>query len=262
MKRGDQEALAARQVLAGTFHGLLSTHSLEHTGYPFGSVVPYVLDQDGLPLLLLSHLSQHTKNLDADGRCGLMVVAAGDGDVQERGRLSAVGDVTPSGSDADFDRYFRYFPRARMYFEQLAFRFYRFTPLRFHWNGGFATARWFGTDRILRANPLSRESQARILAHMNRDHADALRGYLAPTNGSTDTDEVEMLGIDAEGMDLKAKERLHRIPLKRAIESASDAREVLVAMAADRHRALSSSQNNEDAPAQTSTKANKGEKAV
>jgi heme iron utilization protein len=119
MKSSDEQAHAARQVLAGTFQGVLSTHSLEQAGYPFGSVVPYVLDRDGLPLLLLSHLSQHTKNLDADGRCGLTVVEMGDGDVQERGRLSAVGDVTPSGLDADFECYFRYFPHARMYFEQL-----------------------------------------------------------------------------------------------------------------------------------------------
>ena len=45
---------------------VLSTHSLEHPGYPFGSVVPYVLDQEGLPLLLLSRLPQHTKNPDPD----------------------------------------------------------------------------------------------------------------------------------------------------------------------------------------------------
>jgi putative heme iron utilization protein len=235
MKSGDEQAYAARQVLAGTFHGVLSTYSREQAGYPFGSVAPYVLDQDGLPLLLLSHLSQHTKNLDADGRCGLTVVDVGDGDVQERGRLSGVGDVTPSGPDADAERYFCYFPQARIYFEQLGFRFYRFTPRRFHWNAGFATARWFGIDRIVRANPLSRESQGRIVAHMNQDHGDALRGYLAAADDINDTDGVAMLGIDAEGIDLKVTNRLRRIPLARAIGSAAQAREVLVEMAANRH---------------------------
>jgi putative heme iron utilization protein len=107
----------------------------------------------------------------------LTVVEVGDGDIQERGRLSAVGDATPCGPDADAERYFRYFPSARMYFEQLGFCFYRFTPLRFHWNGGFATALWLDVDHIVRANPLSRESQARIVAHMSQDRADALRGH-------------------------------------------------------------------------------------
>jgi len=234
MKTGDEQAFAARQVLAGTFHGVLSTHSLEHAGYPFGSVVPYVLDQEGLPLLLLSHLSQHTKNLDADRRCGLTVTEPGAGDVQERGRLSAVGDVTPCGPEADAERYFRYFPQTRMYFEQLGFRFYRFAPLRFHWNGGFATARWFGTGRIVRANPLSREEQARIVDHMNRDHSDALRRYATISNAIGDKNDVTMLGIDAEGIDLKVKDGLMRILLSRSIESIAEAREVLVEMAADR----------------------------
>lgn len=234
MNSGDKQAFAARQVLAGTLHGVLSTHSLEHSGYPFGSVVPYVLEQQGLPLLLLSHLSQHTKNLDADRRCWLTVFEPGTGDVQERGRLSAVGDVTPSGTEADAERYFRYFPHTRMYFEQLAFRFYRFTPLSFHWNGGFATARWFGTGRIVRANPLSREEQARIVDHMNRDHSDALRRYATISNAIGDKNDVTMLGIDAEGIDLKVKDGLMRILLSRSIESIAEAREVLVEMAADR----------------------------
>ena len=235
MKGSDDQAHAARRVLAGTFHGLLSTHSLEHAGYPFGSVVPYVLDQDGLPLLLLSHLSQHTKNLDADGRCGLTVVEEGAGDVQERGRLSAVGDVTPSGPYADSERYFRYFPHTRMYFEQLRFSFYRFTPVRFHWNGGFATARWFGIDRIVRPNPLSCEEQARIVAQMNQNRADALLGYLTATDGINDTNDVSMLGIDAEGIDLRGTDGLRRIPLSRTIGSDAEARRVLVEMATERN---------------------------
>jgi putative heme iron utilization protein len=189
--------------------------------------VPYVLDQEGLPLLLLSHLAQHTKNLDADGRCGLTVVETGAGDVQQRGRLSAVGDVTPLGPGADSERYFRYFPHARMYFEQLGFRFYRFTALRFHWNGGFATARWLGSDRIVCANPLSREEQARIIAHMNESHADPLRRYLTATDGINPIYDVSMLGIDAEGIDLRVADELRRIPLPRRIGSYTEARRAL-----------------------------------
>jgi putative heme iron utilization protein len=227
----DQQAAAARQVLAGSFHGVLSTHSLELAGYPFGSVVPYVLDQEGLPLLLLSPLSQHTKNLEADSRCGLTVVAEGAGDIQQRGRLSAVGKVTPAGADADVERYFRVFPHTQPYREQLGFRFYRFTPRRFHWNGGFATARWFGPDRILRANPLSPEAQRRIIAHMNQDHTDALRTYVGVIDGTEGEHAVVMIGIDAEGIDVRVADRLRRIPLLRPIASPAEAREVLVEMA-------------------------------
>jgi hypothetical protein len=234
MQDGDEQAFAARQVLAGAFHGVLSTHSLDHPGYPFGSVVPYVLGQDGLPLLLLSPLSRHTRNLDADARCALTMIEPGSGDVQQRGRLSAIGDATPSAAGPDAERYFRYFPQAQMYAEELGFRFYRSTALRFHWNGGFATARWLGVDRVARANPLSRQAQQRIIAHMNRDHTDALRRYLPSAEPPADRDGVSMLGIDAEGIDLRVADRLFRVALTRAIGSPSEARDVLVEMATAR----------------------------
>lgn len=231
MDSGDEQAHAARQLFAGTWHGVLSTHSREHAGYPFGSVVPFVLDQAGLPLLLLSPLSQHTKNIDADPRCALTLVGPGDQDVQQRPRLSAVGDMAAMDPPADAERYFGYFPQSRMYFEQLDFRFYGFRPSRFHWNGGFATARWFGVDRIVRANPLSREVQARIIAHMNQDHGDALRRYLRDRATTDPTVTVAMLGIDAEGIDLRLDQCLQRVALPRAIRSAEQAREVLIELA-------------------------------
>jgi putative heme iron utilization protein len=232
MQHSNQQAYLARQLLAGAFQGVLSTHSLEHTGYPFGSVVPYVLDQDGLPLLLLSHLSQHTKNVDADPRCGLTLLDHGPGNVQEHSRLSALGELAVLAQTPDAGRYFDYFPQSETYFRQLGFRFYRFEPKRFHWNGGFATARWFSVDRIVRRNPLDREVQASIVAHMNRDHADALRNYLADSGLPAAPTDAVMVGIDAEGIDLRMHDQLFRIPLAREIRSADAAREVLVEMAA------------------------------
>jgi len=231
MRPGDEHAYAARQLLAGAFRGAISTHSLEHPGYPFGSLVPYVLGQDGRPLLLLSHLSQHTKNVDANGRSGLTVVQQGEGDVQQLARVSAVGDIIALPASPETDRYFDYFPQARVYHDELGFRFYRFDPLRFHWNGGFATARWFGADRIVRTNPLNRDTQLRVLAHMNRDHRDALRRYLRGRSPVGSDETIEMVGLDAEGMDLRVNQDLIRLPLARTIASADDARAVLAEMA-------------------------------
>ena len=214
-------------------HGVLSTHSLEHEGYPFGSVVPYVLDREGKPLMLLSHLSQHTKNLEADGRCGLTVMESGRGDVQTRSRLSIVGDVVGINPTPGMERYFDYFPQTQTYYEQLGFRFYRFEPARFHWNGGFATARWFAASRIIRANPLDPEVESRILAHMNQDHGDSLRHYLGHPGGQAPDSPVVMVGMDAEGIDLRVADELYRVPLPREIGTAEQARAVLIEMAAD-----------------------------
>ena len=231
MNSGDDQAMRARQLLAGAFTAVLSTHSLEYPGHPFGSVVPFMLDREGLPLLLLSHLSQHTKNLDADRRCGFTVVEAGDGDVQQRGRLSAIGDTRRVTKGADVDRYFEYFPHSRMYYDTLGFRFYRFLPERFHWNGGFASARWFSVDRIVHTNPFGEAVEARIRDHMNSDHRDALAAYLTEF-GPVAQDDVAMVGIDALGLDLRIGERLIRLPLPREVETPEAVRDVLVEMAA------------------------------
>lgn len=229
---GDEQARNAAQLLYGAFRGVLSTLSMEHPGYPFGSVVPYVLAQDGTPLMLLSHLSQHTKNLDGEPRCGLTVVDPGEGDVQQLARLSAIGDIEALTATAAQARYFDYFPHSRMYFEQLGFRFYRFRPIRVHWNGGFATARWFSPDRLMRPNPLDPATQAGIVRHMNEDHGDALRHYLGAR--AEPAAAVQMVGIDADGIDLRVDDRLCRVPLPTPIESPEQARAALIELARTR----------------------------
>jgi hypothetical protein len=205
MTSDDDSFESARQLWAGRFQGVIATQSLAEPGYPFPSVVPYCLDRQGRPLLLLSHLAQHTKNLDADARCGFSVAEPVDGDVQQSLRLACAGDVTPVGEDdtASHNRFFRYFPASRPYLDQLNFRLYRLTPRRFHINGGFATARWLGTERVLRASPLEEAEETRLLA--------AFAGELdaaAPGAGP-----VRLAGVDPWGLDVAYGERLERIPL-------------------------------------------------
>jgi hypothetical protein len=228
MNTGEDQVRSARHLFAGTFYGVLSTHSVEHSGYPFGSVVPYVPDRDGNPLMLLSHLSQHTHNLDADGRCSLTVVEAGEGDVQTRARLSALGDAFAADPSEELQRYFAYLPQTRVYYEQLGFRFYRFRPRRFHWNGGFATARWFDASRILRANSFDPETEQQILAQLNRTDAEALLRALA--DGVAPDIGVAAVGIDGEGLDLRVGDRLWRIGLSREVTTAAEAQTVLAGM--------------------------------
>lgn len=232
MQQRKEHARAARWLLASRLNGVVSTHSLEYTGYPFGSVIPYVLSNDGLPLMLLSHLSQHTKNAEADARCGLTVFETGTGDIQQLERLSAIGDIERLNAPGDSERYFRYFPQSRMYYGELGFRFYRFVPRRFHWNGGFATARWFGSDRVILANPFDAEQENGIVEHMNDEHAPTLLQYVSSTGICVEPDAtLVMVGIDAEGIDIRQEDRLYRVPLRRTITSSFDARAVLLDMA-------------------------------
>lgn len=223
----------ARHLWHATWQGVLATQSAEHPGYPFGSVVPFVLGQDGQPVLLFSHLSQHTRNIDRNPHCSLTIMQSGVGDVQQLARLTALGDVTRIEGPEDGTRYFRYFPHSRTYRAELGFRFYRFEVSRLHWNGGFATARWFGRDRIIRANPLDPPTEQRIVQQLNDDHAPALRTCLQRAGHTATRSPVELLGIDGEGMDLRCGERLLRLTLPRPIDSTDDARAVLEQMVRD-----------------------------
>src|SRR5882672_5665057 len=56
--------------------GALATLSRRHPGHPFGSVMPYALDESGRPLLLISAMAMHTQNLEADPRTSLLVTQA------------------------------------------------------------------------------------------------------------------------------------------------------------------------------------------
>ncbi|MGD2083208.1 MAG: DUF2470 domain-containing protein [Chromatiales bacterium] len=222
----------ARHLFAGRFEGVLST--LTGDGHPFGSVVPYSLDRGGRPLLLISHLAEHTRNLDRDPRCALTLLEPGAGDVQERLRLclTARAERLDAPADEIAGRHFRYFPAARDYFEALNFRFHRLVPVRAHVVGGFGAARWLGADRLIGPSPFSASEEDAIVGHMNRDHRDALHTYLAAAEGAGETGDLWMAGIDGLGIDLLRDGRPVRVPLARPVASRHEARAVLVDMAA------------------------------
>ncbi len=68
MTARSERAEAVRKLVREAKHGLLSTHGQEPAGIPYGSLVPVASAGEGLPVVLVSHLAQHTKNLVADAR--------------------------------------------------------------------------------------------------------------------------------------------------------------------------------------------------
>ncbi len=140
----------AWRLLSESNHGILSTHSREMAGYPFGSLVPYSTDKDGWPLMLLSHLAKHSRNLQEDPHCSLIITEAVKGDIQQARRLTVIGQIEqidapePTLTEHHFSR----FPDSRPHYEQLNFQFLRLVPKRFYWVGGFGAARWISTDQL------------------------------------------------------------------------------------------------------------------
>src|SRR5713226_9172399 len=121
------ESDVARRLLLEQSFGVLSTISLDVPGYPFGSVTPYCVDRQCRPVIYISRIAQHTRNILADSRVSLTVFDSNGGldDVQARGRLTCIADARPLGAEEEDvrERYFRYFPSARQYAQTHDFEF-------------------------------------------------------------------------------------------------------------------------------------------
>jgi putative heme iron utilization protein len=210
----------ARQLWASRFQGIISTHSVAEPGYPFGSLVPYCLDRYGLPIFLFSHLAQHAHNLAVDRRCAFTLAEAVAGDIQQGQRLTCIGECEPGATPEDdaVDRYLRYYPAARIYYEQLNFRPYQLRPNRFHYNGGFAAARWLGCERVIRPSPLDAAAEATLSGALARSQAPRLASLLPEPSDLP----VHIAGIDPWGLDLGRGDRLRRVSFPQAMTDAAD----------------------------------------
>jgi putative heme iron utilization protein len=220
----------ARRFVRAQHSGVLSTISQRVEGFPFGSVSPFVTDHAGCPVILISTLAEHTKNLDADPRCSLIVQPYSP-DMQTMGRVTVIGRATRlADKDALAPRYLRYHPQAETYFTMHDFSFYRIEPVRVRWIGGFGKIHWVEpADYLLEDGPLASQ-EPYILAHMNADHGENLVAYCRHIYG-VDADTAEMIGIDPDGFDIKAADQILRFDFPSRVSDAEQARSALVYLA-------------------------------
>jgi putative heme iron utilization protein len=106
---------------------------------------------------------------------------------------------------------------------------YRLKLQRARFIGGFGRIYWVEPDEMVLPNPFA-ETEAGIVSHMNEDHAHNLAAYCRAFQG-VNADEVVMLGIDAEGFDVRADEARLRFTFENAISTPEEARAVMVKMA-------------------------------
>ncbi|MGH9767430.1 MAG: HugZ family protein [Blastocatellia bacterium] len=231
MANMSDEALMARRLLNHQSVGVLSTHSVDVQGYPFGSIAPYIINYDGEPTMLISDIAQHTRNIKRNHKVSLTVFDQGADDPQASGRLTWIGDAELiNSSDTEIrHRYLRYFPSAESYFETHDFSLYCIHLRRARFIGGFGQIYWIEPDAMLVKNPF-RETERSIVEHMNQDHEQALFHYCKVLK-ETEVDAVMMAGIDREGFDMLADGRKLRIDFDAPISTAQDARATLVRLA-------------------------------
>ena len=175
-------------LLHGAPHITLATllpDSAALPGYPYATVVPNVLDRNHCPVLLVSALAEHTKNLLADSRVSLSVVEPEVRDVQTAARLTLVGDAERFTPDAALrERYLRYQPEAAPYL-QLDFMFFRIVPRRIRYIAGLGQMGWFESADWAMLPILSAQDEASVLRQLELE---------LPSS-------IELLGADCFGID-------------------------------------------------------------
>jgi len=221
---------AARRFVRSQHSGVLSTLSQRVAGFPFGSVAPFILDHTGCPVILISTLAEHTRNITADPRVSLIVQPYSP-DMQVAGRVTVLGQARRlEEKSALGPRYLRFHPQAEDYFAMHDFSFYRIEPVRIRYIGGFGRIHWVEPAQYRLPEVQLMHQETDILTHMNHDHAENLRAYCRHVH-AVDTAQAEMIGIDPDGFDVRADQQLLRFDFATPVNDAEQARHALVAMA-------------------------------
>jgi putative heme iron utilization protein len=228
---------AAKKLLREARSGALAT-LMADSGDPYCSLVNVASAADGTPLILISRLALHTKNILADPRVSLMLDERKAGDPLEGARVMLTGSAAMTENDDARRRYLLRQPEAEAFAGFGDFAFYAVTLKRVHLVAGFGRIVDLAptdvlTDLAGAETLLAAESEA--VAHMNADHADTCRLYATRLLGAPDGG-WRCVGCDPEGMELQLGRTALRLPFPQRVTTPGVLRAVLKQMA-DRARA-------------------------
>jgi putative heme iron utilization protein len=234
-------ARLARSLLRRSRQGALATLT-PGSGDPYCSLVNVASHPDGSPILLISRLALHTRNLLGDGRLSLMLDERVEGDPLEGSRIMLAGVAEQaSGDDVAIlrRRYLNAHPSSEVFVNFKDFSFFRIRPTGAHLVAGFGRIvdlkpEQFLTDISDAASLLEAEQGA--VDHMNADHHEAMNLYATKLLGAKSAD-WRCTGCDPEGIDLQAGSITLRLDFPRRIVTPAALRQVLKQFA-DQARAV------------------------
>jgi heme iron utilization protein len=200
---------------------------------PYCSLVNVATAPDGAPLLLISRLAIHTKNILADPRVSLMVDDRKEGDPLEGARVMLMGTIARTDDPIARRRYLERQPEAAAFADFGDFAFYRIALARAHLVAGFGRIVDLqppdllldlgGAESLVAAEP-------EVVAHMNNDHADAVQLYATKLLGAP-AGEWRCVGCDPEGLELQRGRTALRLPFSTRVTSPGALRQVLKELA-------------------------------
>src|ERR1700719_3368893 len=227
-------AKAVRSLLRRSRQGALAT-LMTGSGDPYCSLVNVASDSDGSPVLLISRLALHTKNLLADARVSLMLDERVEGDPLEGSRIMLSGQAEEVASDRAIvrQRYLNAHPSSEAFVDFKDFSFFRIRLSGTHLVAGFG--------RIMDLKPAQclteisdagalLEAEQSAVEHMNADHQDALGLYATRLLGAAAA-EWRCSGLDPDGLDLQAGNKTLRLDFPERVTGPGDLRKMLVRLA-------------------------------
>lgn len=228
---GTPPAETARHIVRSVPLGTLATVMRETGGAPYASLVSVATAHDGTPILLISDLADHTRNVARDDRVSLLLNGSeGHEDPLAGERLTLQGRLMRSDDPVIRRRYLTRHPKAAMYADFSDFGFHHLTIDKAHLVAGFGRIHWMeGSALVVNPPKALIDAEADIVTHMNEDHRDAIQLYAARLLGRDGGDWL-MTGVDVEGCDLRRQDQVARLAFERPVQDSTDVRKQLVTL--------------------------------
>jgi putative heme iron utilization protein len=227
-------AALARVVLRSRRSAALATALATDGGRPYASLVTFACDVDGSPILLLSNLAEHTRNLRAEARASLLIEhASRRANPQTGPRLTLLGRIEARDDERLRTRFLARHPGAALYAGFADIRVYLMTVERAHYIGGFGGGHWIAADALLTDAEAARaiaEAEPSAIEHMNTDHAQSIDLYASRLLGRAGSG-WRIVALDPDGCDLARGNALARLTFPRPARDAGELRAMLVELA-------------------------------
>jgi heme iron utilization protein len=222
----------AKKLLREGRSGALAT-LMTGSGDPYCSLVNVATQADGSPLLLISRLAVHTKNILADDRVSLMLDERKPGDPLEGARVMLMGTAGLTDDPDARRRYLERHPSAEMFVGFGDFAFYKIALKGAHLVAGFGRIVDLTRDDIvtdLTGSEALVAAEPEAVAHMNDDHSEAVRLYATKLLGAPDG-AWRCVGCDPEGLELQLDRTALRLPFPQRVSGPGPLRQILKELA-------------------------------
>ena len=158
-----------------------------------GSLVLAACDGDGTPILMVSTLAVHTRNMAADGRVSLLYEStAGLDDPLTGPRITVLGRVFADPSPGPLGRFLARHPSAAGYADFTDFGVYRVAVDRAHMVAGFGEIRWIAGVDMLFIGPIDLSGSIGKLGQFDDDAVIARQELVRRLDGIAEESSIDL----------------------------------------------------------------------